>query len=269
MLDYAANARRYWPEDRIRSLATTQFEDRGGVDQQVAALLGETPSEETIEAFWAEVGHNLKSGRLRLLFVADAIPSELRRVIEFLNAHLDTVEVLGIELRQYAAGSVQALVPAVVGQTEAAREAKGRSATVDRRPLTREAFFKKISSGSGPLLREILEEAADDALSVVWTSRGFNVRVPHDGAEAAVLYAYHQGTNERPFDHLQGYTANLPDHLQDAAAKIFQSVPHVLPRGEYTYEVSLQATGSGASLWEAAKKVVSRIRADEEGKTPS
>ena len=38
---------------------------------------------------------------MRLLFVADQIPKELRRIIEFLNEHMSRIEVLGVEIRQY------------------------------------------------------------------------------------------------------------------------------------------------------------------------
>ena len=47
---------------------------------------------------------NLSVGRIRLLFVADALPAELVRIIEFLNEQMNPAEVLGVELRQYTGG---------------------------------------------------------------------------------------------------------------------------------------------------------------------
>jgi hypothetical protein len=49
--------------------------------------------------------------------VADVIPPELRRIIEFLNKQMDPAEVLGLELRQFAGEGLRTIVPLVVGQT--------------------------------------------------------------------------------------------------------------------------------------------------------
>ena len=57
--------------------------------------------EQSEDSFWLQVKTNLEAGRIRLLFVADAIPIELRRIIEFLNKQMDPAEVLGLELRQF------------------------------------------------------------------------------------------------------------------------------------------------------------------------
>jgi hypothetical protein len=67
--------------------------------------------------------------------VSDRIPSELRRVIEFLNERMSPTEVLGIEIKQYVGGgNLKTLVPRLVGQTEEARIQKvgrGSSPSVD------------------------------------------------------------------------------------------------------------------------------------------
>jgi hypothetical protein len=78
-----------------------------------------------LERFWDEVEQNLPSGRIRLVFVSDIIPPELRRVIEFLNERMSPTEVVGVEIKQYVGhGSLRTLVPRVVGQTEQARTQK-------------------------------------------------------------------------------------------------------------------------------------------------
>lgn len=72
--------------------------------------------------FWLRVKTNLEAGRIRLLFVADAIPAELRRIIEFLNEQMNPAEVLGVELRQFEGQGLRTLVPLVVGQTQEAAQ---------------------------------------------------------------------------------------------------------------------------------------------------
>ena len=127
MLDYAANAVVHWELPKL--VATFDAGPAiGGVlpAERLAAFLG--PDEDP-EEFWETVATNLAAGKLRLVFVADEIPSELRRIVEFLNEQMTTTEVLAIEVKQYrdAEGRHQTLVPRTVGRTEAARQAKGRT----------------------------------------------------------------------------------------------------------------------------------------------
>lgn len=124
MLDYAANASSYWAIDRIRSAYETTHRDAGrDAEEDLAAHIG---LGEDSERFWQEVATNLHAGRLRLVFVADVIPRELRRIIEFLNEQMTRTDVLAIEVRQYVAPGTDTvtLVPRLIGQTEAARDIK-------------------------------------------------------------------------------------------------------------------------------------------------
>lgn len=123
MLDYAANGVVYWPAERLRSEFVARCVAlKRDADDALAESLGEDIDPED---FWGSVEQNLRSGRVRLVFVADAIPPELRRVIEFLNERMSPTEVLGIEVRQYVGeGDRKTLVPRIVGQTEEARLAK-------------------------------------------------------------------------------------------------------------------------------------------------
>ena len=87
MLDYAANAVDYWIIDTIRSLFERTCEERGRTAEEVLQeLVGGDVDE---PAYWSQVKTNLMAGRIRLVFVADAIPAELQRIIEFLNRQMD------------------------------------------------------------------------------------------------------------------------------------------------------------------------------------
>jgi len=115
MLDYAANSVLYWTPDALQGWLAKRCE-REGLDseQQLTALLDETTSSGD---FWQRVKTNLQAGKVRLLFVSDAIPPELRRIVEFLNEQMDPAEVLAVEIRQYAGGDLRTIVPRVMGQT--------------------------------------------------------------------------------------------------------------------------------------------------------
>jgi hypothetical protein len=116
MLDYAANSVVYWPVEGLQADLEVTSAAQGKLSADaLTELLGPEASETEFAEFWLKVKTNLAAGRIRLLFVADAIPSELRRIIEFLNRQMDPAEVLGVELRQFEGQGLQALVPLVVG----------------------------------------------------------------------------------------------------------------------------------------------------------
>jgi hypothetical protein len=135
MLDYAANAVVYWPVERLRATFEANCHAQGldDPDAQVAALVGD---DYEADQFWERVATNLHAGRVRLVFVADEIPSELQRVVEFLNTQMAPAEVLAIEVRQYVGEGLRTLVPKVLGQTAEAKQRKGQS-TRERRSGTR------------------------------------------------------------------------------------------------------------------------------------
>ena len=123
MLDYAANGVVYWPAERLRADFEARCAKEGkDADEVFRDSLGD---EAEPGQFWDEVEQNLLSGRVRLVFVSDLIPPELRRVIEFLNERMSPTEVVGVEIKQYIGqGNLTTLVPRVVGQTEQARAQK-------------------------------------------------------------------------------------------------------------------------------------------------
>jgi hypothetical protein len=86
MLDYAANAVAYLPVASIRA----RFEDtcakkEKDPDHELQDRLGQDID---TEKFWLQVKTNLEAQKIRLLFVADVIPREFRRIVEFLNRQM-------------------------------------------------------------------------------------------------------------------------------------------------------------------------------------
>ncbi len=154
MLDYAANALTYWPADEIRRALENRV---GDADQEVRKQFGDSLD---TASFWERVKTNLQAGRVRLLFVADKIPPELRRIVEFLNAQMDPAEVLALELRQYKGeGGLKALVPIVYGQTEAAKQKK--TAGLPSRSWTKDEFLGFLREKQGDKAVEITQRLFD------------------------------------------------------------------------------------------------------------
>ncbi|HYM72846.1 MAG TPA: hypothetical protein VET89_07690 [Stellaceae bacterium] len=123
MLDYAANCVVYWPIEELRLKFEVDCAERGeDPSEAIERALG---PERDAAAFWEQVKTNLRAGKVRMLFVADQIPTELRRIVEFLNEQMDPAEVLALELRQFEGEGLKTLVPMVYGQTQEARQNKG------------------------------------------------------------------------------------------------------------------------------------------------
>jgi hypothetical protein len=123
MLDYAANAVVYWPIDDLRRQFEATCRNKG-VDaaQEVSRLL---ELDKDVEQFWLRVKNNLQAARIRMIFVADSIPTELRRIVEFLNQQMDPAEVLAVEVKQFGGDGTKTLVSTVFGQTAGAEKRKG------------------------------------------------------------------------------------------------------------------------------------------------
>lgn len=243
MLDYAANAKAYWPEDRIRALAA---EASGSLDALETKLREFLSFDETVddepdtEAYWASVERHLRNGEVRLLFVADNIPTELRRIIEFLNEHMPLVEVLGIEIRQYEGQNIRVLVPRVIGQTEFARQQKTGSARVSRK-TNREEFIEACPGRSKDFFVEFFDNAESEGYEIVWGIKGFSVRLPMvSGSLLSLFYGYppsEQGSSSPLFQSFLKYIENK--EVSEALRKeLLQKAPFV-EKGKYTLEVSL------------------------------
>ena len=133
MLDYAANGVAYWPIDEIvASFEKTAAEDGGDPTGSLTDFLEGTDP----ETFWRSVESNLRSGRIRMIFLADSISKELRRIVEFLNEQMRPAEVLAVEVKQFVApNGLRTLVPSLVGATERAQSSKsilGAREKIDR-----------------------------------------------------------------------------------------------------------------------------------------
>lgn len=184
MLDYAANSVVYWPSETIR----TKFEarcDDGGDDSRwlVADLVGIDPEDEAgVEKFWKHVKINLRGGKVRLIFVADEIPTELRRIVEFLNEQMNPAEVLAVEIKQYVGEGIKTLVPKVVGQTSIKDPTSRRESRQWDEPSFFEEMERRRNIEEVEISRKILEWATRNADQIFW-GKG-----KYDGSYTPKLY---------------------------------------------------------------------------------
>ena len=137
MLDYAANGTAYWRAGKVaQSFASTATEQGADADELLAEFLDGASGPED---FWEQVDANFAAGRVKMVFVADEIPSELARIIEFLNEQM-RADVRGVELGWFESDTgVTALAPRIIGETERAQSSKANRS--DLSPISREEWI--------------------------------------------------------------------------------------------------------------------------------
>src|SRR5690606_1395605 len=128
-----------------------------------------------------------RAGRVRMVFVADAIPDDLRPIVEFLNEQMNPAEVLAVEVKQYVAENHgwRTLAPTVYGRTAAAA---AKSAVA--RPSLSE--LRDSADEDVRALWTLLEQWADEE-GIILTHTTAGVIVPsHNGLRIAQLYPRNQ-----------------------------------------------------------------------------
>lgn len=160
VFNYVAFAAAFLSGGALRRLLEARFDgDAEETDQIVRDFIGE---ESSPERFWQEVGQRLKSGNVRAMIVADEIPFELRRVLEFMNEKMDDVEFLGLELQLYSTAGYRTLVPRLVGRTA---QAEDRRSGTSRRSWTMEEVLERFPTDGVFDVRNAVQSLLDWAES--------------------------------------------------------------------------------------------------------
>ena len=172
MLDYAAHATRTWDVGDIRR----SFEDSNGDPDDVLTKLLQVDGEVDADEFWQRVETNLRAARLRLLFVADGIPDELTRVVEFLNEQMPGIEVLAVEIKQFRGATGQTLVPRVIGRTAASPSSRSGQRRV-RDNLDEQTFIASFPDRHVQRAAErLLEVARQNGANLSWNPESVTIR---------------------------------------------------------------------------------------------
>ena len=204
LLEYAAHASQTWKADELRRA----FEAGDDAENRLAELLQfEEGDEVDADTFWERVETNLVARRLRLLFVADRIPDELARVVEFLNEQMPDVEVLAVEIKQYRGASLATLVPQVIGRTAA----KPTGGTARKRTkVTLEEFYGCFDDSSAA--RRLITASENAGARIEPGDSGVSIRVSCSFHTSPVTIAWLYPSMERTYwNGLKGFafgTAN-------------------------------------------------------------
>jgi hypothetical protein len=227
MLDYAANAVTYWKIEELRVRFEAQY---GGLDSDT--ILQERLGVASSAEFWERVETNLRAGKIRMLFVADEIPPELRRIVEFLNEQMTNAEVLAIAIRQYVGQERQMLVPTLYGQTAKAQGAK--SSGGPKVKWTEETFFAAMGQDKRghqtiDVARRILHWAQDRELAISWGAGekqgSFSLQVPVNGELRSMIGIWTYGKVEIQFEYMRSQAPFGDDALRLQLLKMLNAIP--------------------------------------------
>lgn len=229
MLDYAANGTAYWQAGRIaESYGATMLEAGRDPETELAAFLDGTAEP---NQFWEQVDANFQAGRIKMVFVADTIPRELARIVEFLNEQMQA-DVRAVELSWFESeGGVTALTPRIIGETERAQTTKSARGTLP--PISREEWIAKHIEPFGPetvaaAFRFIDMIAAAGGHAEVSTAQGSIISVfdtPKGPIYPMALNFWAKGSVVL---NLQ-YIANRPAFVTEAARKdVYDSVVEIV-----------------------------------------
>lgn len=226
MFDYAANAVSYWTTDSLEQYFKKTCLDIGVEPDQV--LIEYFGDDRETESIWGDIHTNLRANRLRLVFVADELPPELIRIIEFMNETMPNIDVLGIVVKQYIGVSGKAYVPQVVGYTAIAAAQKTDSSKGPGIVWDANRFRMKLSQsdiqGLPDLFDRLLEWATKISKYPIWWGKGkkngcFALAFMIESEKLWPVYFY---TGENGNGYVQLSFANLSKHelFEPDAARI-------------------------------------------------
>jgi hypothetical protein len=195
MLDYAANAVIRWSVDKLRA----RYDSEPDASERLQQFLNGVDPDE----FWKLVGVNLAGGRIRMVFVADVIPPELRRIVDFLGSQLRNAEIFAVEVRNYQGAGERALVPRLVSAP------KSTSTVATERQWNEQSFLSELTSRypeRAEVARNLIEWARRN-MTDFWYGKGLKdgsciPRILFPNSQLLLFALWTSGRIEMQFQHM-------------------------------------------------------------------
>ncbi len=240
MMEYAAHATLTWKVDDIRR----SFEESNENPAIALAILLDSSGEPNEDEFWKQVETNLRTNRLRLLFVSDRIPDELSRVVEFLNSQMPKIEVLAVEIKQFSGTSGQTLVPRVIGRTAAPLSRFARGKNLDEQALIDSFDSEEVREAAGRLFQVSRSHGA----TYSWSPGGVSVRLRCAAWRAPLTVAWLYAPSAQGWMHAGGFIFGAGNGDRDFFERLPQSPRDILESwasefSKHSYAKDVSTTG--------------------------
>jgi hypothetical protein len=157
-IEYLSHLQTEWSGDRFLEEAKEYWAKKGKAFEQIAQ---EKWGKEIGSLYLSQLQSNIDTANMRLIIAADSIPSELRRLIEFLN-NTSQFEILGLEVALYSDKKDpdnRYLIPNLIGSSEQTRERKRTS----RSQWSESRFFEVSEKNLSPEVIERIKNLYDFA----------------------------------------------------------------------------------------------------------
>ena len=232
MLDYAAHATKTMGMAGVRR----DFEASRGTNADDVLIDFLQPDADAnpdaiVGAFWERLATNLAAKRVRLLFVADRIPDELARVVEFLNEQMPRIEVLAVEVKQFQGATLRTLVPQVIGRTAGSDPPSGDGQSTRRTRLTMEQFYEQLPDQTAVQAARQMIAAAEERDAIVNRKQSaLTISVQSRLRDAPLTVAWLFPTMNPSWGGLKGFTigqvnwVDLPEEGQAKLDELFLQV---------------------------------------------
>ncbi|MYD71278.1 MAG: hypothetical protein F4W89_11125 [Acidobacteria bacterium] len=257
MLDYAAHATKTMEmADVRRDFEASHGDNANGVLFEFLQPDDDADPAAMVEAFWDSLAINLAAKRVRLLFVADRIPDELARVVEFLNEQMPRIEVLAVEIKQFQGVALRTLVPQVIGRIAAAdAEPPG-----PRSRLTIEQFCEQLPDPAAvQAARQLIATAKKCGAMVNRKQGSLTITVQTTIRSAPLTVAWLFPNMNPSWGGLKGFTigqvnwVELPEKTQAKFDELFSQ----MSGDSFTERVGSDKTG-GSRGWAVDPAVVAQ-----------
>ena len=149
-----------------------------------------------------EIDRNLKKPRLRMIFLADFIPRELRKFIEFINNASRGIDIYAVQLERFLLDDKKIISVNTWGPTESIIHDKSNLFGI----LSPEEFINKINNSQTftPLEKKLFILRVNAILNIVeerhipigWGTKSFRLSYPNDVDKKKILEFYY---NSNPY----------------------------------------------------------------------
>ncbi|MGM0597525.1 MAG: hypothetical protein ACQES9_10845 [Myxococcota bacterium] len=203
IIDYAATISDEWDTDHLKSFF--QESEAVGIQNPENYFRNNLGFNHPSQDFWQLVHDNLKMSRIRIVVLAEQIRDDLKRMLEFLNEHLKSTHVFGLELKFYKNTNEDSLLllPQLIGNTQSILNRK----TFANKTFAwnQDSVYKKAKKISNQILQKrilkILDFAIDKNLYIQGTTKSSSPSFGLKGKAGERLFTFYLNGEIEIFMH--------------------------------------------------------------------
>jgi hypothetical protein len=175
-----------------------------------------------------------------MVFVADSIPEELQRIVEFLNEQMKQVDVLAVEVKQYVGQGLRTLVPRVFGMTAEAQLKKRQapSSSIDEVGL-----LAQMPADYARAIKTMFDTLRAGGLKVFWGVVGCSIQTSALGRRAPLSIGWVNPPGRSGWSGLTDVTLGVD------RASVQEISPHLLDDVDWYVEQVALLPGAGPVRW--------------------